>query len=120
VQPQFGYHGSEANVHISIGQKTFEQAHEFLNALRMSVEACRAKGFSQTAARLRAEVKKMAATDFRPEMLSDLMRAAGLEDGQLPRKSAELNQILDALPAQMTAHVLTEFMNDRYIHRSKR
>jgi sphinganine-1-phosphate aldolase len=120
VQPQLGYHGSEANVHISIGQKTFEQSHEFLSALRTSVEACRGKGFSQTAARVKAEVKKMAATDFRPEMLSDLMRAAGLEDGQLPRKSAELNQILDALPPQMTAYVLTEFMNDRYIYRPKR
>ncbi len=118
VQPQFGYHGSEANVHISIGQKTFEQAHEFLSALRASVEACRAKGFSQTAVRVKAEVKKIGA-GFRPEMLSDLMRAVGLEDGQLPRKSAEFNQILDALPPQMTAYVLTEFMNDRYIHRSK-
>ena len=120
VQPQFGYHGSEANVHISIGQKTFEQSDDFLGALRAAVEACRDKGFSQTAARVKAEVQERGAAAFKPEMLSDVMRAAGIEDGQLPRKSAELNQFLDALPSNVTAHVLTEFMNDRYIYRPKR
>ena len=120
VQPQFGYHGSEANVHISIGQKMLDLSGEFLSALHASVEACRSKGFSQTAALVRAEAKKVAAGDFKPEMLSDLMRAAGVEDGQLPRQSAELNQILNALPPQITAYALTEFMNDRYIYRSKR
>jgi sphinganine-1-phosphate aldolase len=120
VQPQFGYHGSEANVHISIGQKTFDQSSEFLAALRESVDACRDKGFSQTAAKVKAELSRMNATDFKPEMMSDLMRAAGIEDGQLPRKSAELNQILNVLPPNVTAFALTEFMNDRYIYRPKR
>lgn len=120
VQPQFGYHGSEANVHISIGQKTFDQSSEFLAALRESVDACRDKGFSQTAARVKAELSRINTTDFKPAMLSDLMRAAGIEDGQLPRKSAELNQILNVLPPNVTAFALTEFMNDRYIYRPKR
>ena len=120
VQPQFGYHGSEANVHISIGQKTFDQTNEFLAALRESVEACMPKGFSQTAAKVKAELSRMNIADFKPAMMGDLMRAAGIEDGQLPRKSAELNQILNVLPPNVTAFALTEFMNDRYIYRPKR
>lgn len=120
VQPQFGYHGSEANVHLSIGQKTFEQTDDFLVALRESVEACKPKGFSQAAAKVKAELSRMDIAGFKPEMMSDLMRAAGIEDGQLPRKSAELNQILNVLPPNVTAFTLTEFMNDRYIYRPKR
>lgn len=120
VQPQFGYHGSEANVHISIGQKTFEQTDDFLAALRSSVEACASKGFSQIAAKVKAEVTRMGASDMKPEMLGDLMRAAGIEDGQLPRKSAELNQILNVLPPRVTEFALTEFMNDRYVYREKK
>lgn len=119
VQPQFGYHGSEANVHISIGQKTFDQTQEFLAALRESVEACKPKGFSQTAARVKAELSRINVADFNPAMMSDLMRAAGIEDGQLPRKSAELNQILNVLPPHVTAFALREFMNDRYVYREK-
>jgi hypothetical protein len=53
-------------------------------------------------------------------MMSDLMRAAGIEDGQLPRKSAELNQILNVLPPGVTAAALTEFMNERYVYREKK
>ena len=120
VQPQFGYHGSEANVHISIGQKTFEQANDFLVALRAAVEAGSAKGFSQAAAKVKSQLAHANGADFEPAMLGDLMRAAGIEDGQLPRQFAELNQILNVLPPKATEFVLTEFMNERYIHREKR
>jgi hypothetical protein len=58
--------------------------------------------------------------DFKPTMLHDLMKAAGIEDGQLPRKSAELNQILNVLPPKVTEFALIEFMNDRYVYREKK
>lgn len=119
IQPQFGYHGSEANVHISIGQKTFDQSDEFLAALRESVAACADRGFSQIAAKVKAELKTMKPGAFNPSMMGELMKAAGIEDGQLPRKSAELNQILNELPPGVTQFVLTEFMNDRYIYRPR-
>lgn len=120
VQPQFGYHGSEPNVHISIGQKTFDQTKEFLAALREATEASRSKGFSQVAPKVGAELSKLAPGDFKPSMLNDLLRAAGIEDGQLPRQAAELNQILNVLLPSVTAAVLTEFMNDRYVYRPRR
>jgi sphinganine-1-phosphate aldolase len=119
IQPQFGYHGSEANVHISIGQKTADQAQDFLTALREATKACADKGFSQTAAKVKAELATMKPGAFDPSMMGELMRAAGIEDGQLPRKSAELNQILNVLPPSVTQFVLTEFMNDRYIYRAR-
>ena len=120
VQPQFGYHGSQPNVHISIGQKTFDQSSDFLAALRASVEAAASKGFSQTAARVKSELSRMNVSEFQPAMLEGLMRSAGIEDGQLPRKSAELNQILNVLPPKVTEFVLTDFMNDRYVYRARR
>ena len=102
------------------GKRRSIRADEFLAALRASVEAAAPKGFSQTAAKVKAELSRMNAADFKPAMMGDLMRAAGIEDGQLPRKSAELNQILNVLPPNVTAFALTEFMNDRYIYRPKR
>jgi glutamate/tyrosine decarboxylase-like PLP-dependent enzyme len=120
VQPQFGYHGSEPNVHLSIGQNVFENAGEFVAALNDSVEAAKPKGFSQIAAKVKSELSRMNPADFKPAMLNDLMRAAGIEDGQLPRKSAELNQILNVLPPKVTEFALIEFMNDRYVYREKK
>ncbi len=120
VQPQFGYHGSEPNVHLSIGQNVLERAHEFASTLKDAVEASRPKGFSQVAARVKAELSRMNVADFNPSMLGELMRAAGVEDGQLPRKSAELNQILNVLPPAVTEFALIEFMNERYVYREKK
>lgn len=120
VQPQFGYHGSEPNVHLSIGQNVHQRADEFVAALGEAVEAARPRGFSQTAARVKAELSRMNPADFKPSMLADLMRAAGIEDGQLPRKSAELNQILNVLPPAVTEYALIQFMNERYVYREKK
>lgn len=120
VQPQFGYHGSEPNVHLSIGQNVFEMAHEFAAALDDAAEAARPKGFSQIAAKVKSELGRMNPADFKPAMLADLMRGAGIEDGQLPRKSAELNQILNVLPPKVTEFALIEFMNERYVYREKK
>jgi len=68
---------------------------------------------------VKAELKTIKPGGFDPSMLGALMQAAGIEDGQLPRKSAELNQILNELPPAVTQFVLTEFMNDRYIYRPR-
>ncbi|MFM9865425.1 MAG: pyridoxal phosphate-dependent decarboxylase family protein [Micropepsaceae bacterium] len=120
VQPQFGYHGSEPNVHLSIGQNVFDNAGEFVAALNDATEASKSKGFSQIAAKVKSELSRMNPADFKPAMLNDLMRAAGIEDGQLPRKSAELNQILNVLPPKVTEFALIEFMNERYVYREKK
>lgn len=120
VQPQFGNQGSEPNVHLSIGQNVYDNALEFVAALNDATEASKAKGFSQIAAKVKSELSRMDPAAFQPTMLNDLMRAAGIEDGQLPRKSAELNQILNVLPPKVTEFALIEFMNDRYVYREKK
>jgi hypothetical protein len=114
------YHGSEPNVHLSIGQNMHERAADFVDALGASVRAASTKGFSQTAARAKAELSQMGVEGFKPEMLGALLKAAGVEDGQLPRTPAELNQILNVLPPAVTEYVLTQFMNERYIYREKK
>jgi hypothetical protein len=35
----------------------------------------------------------------------------------LPRKAAELNQILNELPPRLIEFALIQFMNDRYVYR---
>ncbi|HAH09014.1 MAG TPA: aspartate aminotransferase family protein [Alphaproteobacteria bacterium] len=117
IQPQFGLMGSEANVHLSIGQNMFERAHEFVADLQDCVRQCQDKGFSQTATMVREQVAKGMSGPPSPAMIGQLMQAAGIEDGQLPRKAAELNQILNALPPKLIEYALISFMNDRYVYR---
>ena len=75
---------------------------------------------SQTAARLKAEIALMDPANVSPAILPELMRRAGVEDGQLPRTSAELNQVLNVLPPAVTEYALIQFMNERYIYRDRK
>jgi hypothetical protein len=96
------------------------RADDFVVALREAVLAAEPRGFSQTAARLKAEIALMDPANVSPAILPELMRRAGVEDGQLPRTSAELNQVLNVLPPAVTEYALIQFMNERYIYRDKK
>lgn len=118
IQPQFGLMGSEANVHLSIGQNMADQAEAFVADLKAAAVECQEMGFSQTAAQVKAALAAGGLpSDPKPEKINQLMQAAGIEDGQLPRKAAELNQILNVLPPKLIEFALITFMNDRYVYR---
>jgi hypothetical protein len=43
-----------------------------------------------------------------------MMAAAGVADGALPSRMADINGVLDALPPQVRERVLTVFVNDMF------
>jgi len=113
VQPQFGYHGSAANIHLSIGQSALEKADAFVFDLRTAVERAAKIPESPMVALVKAELAKMppgAAPD--PAQLGMLMEALGIGPGRLPARMADVNQVLNVLPPQITQYALTDFFND--------
>jgi hypothetical protein len=46
-----------------------------------------------------------------PEMLEQMLGMAGAEGSALPGRTAEINEILNALPAELTERLLAEYMN---------
>lgn len=117
LQAQLGYMGAKDNVHLSIGQSNLEQVDEFLRDLRAAVAAARAISKSNVVQMVRDEVKKLTPKDYTPQTLMHLMDVAGLSNGNLPARMADLNQILDALPPKLCEMALTEFFNDMYTPR---
>jgi len=113
IQPQFGFHGSKPNIHLSIGQSAFEKADAFVADLATAVTRARAIPPSPLVAMVKAELAKAppgAPPD--PAQLQMLMSAIGISDGRLPERMADLNQILDILPSEVTKFALTDFFND--------
>jgi hypothetical protein len=43
-----------------------------------------------------------------------MLAAAGVKDGALPRRMADINGVLDALPAMVREKVLSAFVNDMF------
>jgi len=113
IQPQFGFRGSKENIHLSIGQSAFEKADAFIADLARAVERVRAVPPSPLVEMVKAELAKAApgaAPD--PAQLQTLMDALGIKGGRLPGRMADLNQILNLLPPEITKVALTDFFND--------
>lgn len=113
VQPQFGFHGSKENIHLSIGQAALEKAEGFVSDLKTAVERARTVPPSPVVAQMKAELAGMnpgEAAD--PTHLGALMDVLGIGRGKLPARSADLNQVLAMLPPALTKFALTEFFND--------
>ncbi len=116
VQPQFGYHGSKENIHLSIGQSALEKAEIFVRDLAVAVERARSLSFGPIVDMVRSELAKSgpgASPD--PAQLELLMNALGVKGAQMPDRMADMNQVLNLLPPEVTKFALTEFFNDIFV-----
>lgn len=116
IQPQFGFHGSKESIHLSIGQSALEKVDAFLADLARATERARAIAPSPIVEMVKAELAKAppGATPDRSQ-LETLMGALGLADGKLPERMADVNQVLNLLPPQVTKLALTDFFNDLFV-----
>ncbi len=114
VQPQLGYMGSRANIHLSIDQSTLDLVPEFLPDLAEAIESAR----TSSSARLPDEMARMLGglrpEDMTPETFGRLMAAAGTRDG-LPEGTTTINLMLDAMKPEVAGLVMTEFFNELYV-----
>jgi len=116
VQPQFGFHGSKENIHLSIGQSVLEKADAFVADLKTAVERARAIPPSPVVELVKAELAKSAPGAVPdPAQMGRLMGALGITGGRLPERMADLNQVLNLLPPQVTKVALTDFFNDLFV-----
>lgn len=113
VQPQFGFHGSKENIHLSIGQSALEKADGFVADLKTAVAKAKLIPPSPLVDIVKAELAKADPNKSAdPAQLKMLMDAVGVTGGGLPKRMADLNQVLNILPPELTSLALTEFFND--------
>jgi sphinganine-1-phosphate aldolase len=116
IQPQFGYHGSKENIHLSIGQSALEKADAFLRDLAIATDRARALPPSPIVELVKAELAKAkpgAPPD--PAQIQMMMDALGMNGAHLPERMADLNQVLNILPPPVTKFALTDFFNDLFV-----
>jgi glutamate/tyrosine decarboxylase-like PLP-dependent enzyme len=114
VQPQLGYMGSRANIHLSIDQSTLDLVPQFLPDLEEAIEAARVSNEARLPADIQAMLGSFTPDSFTPETYTQLMAMAGTSDG-LPEGTAPINLMLDAMKPEVAGIVMTEFFNDLYV-----
>ena len=115
VQPQLGFAGSPANLHLSINPKADRWVDAMLTDLAASVEAARALPSGHAAAFVREAFGQIDPGTFDEETFAAMLGAAGLDGVELPERMAGVNEMLEALDPQLREQVLVEFLNTLYV-----
>lgn len=112
IQPQLGFHGSKANVHLSVNPASAKWVEPFLEDLRACTAIAKTLPSGAAAAAVRAAFADLDPEQVTPEMLAQMLAMVGVNGTGLPTRMAEINEILDALPPALTEVLLTEYLNE--------
>jgi glutamate/tyrosine decarboxylase-like PLP-dependent enzyme len=114
VQPQLAYGSSPANLHLSINPGSERWVDPLLSDLRECALRARELPSGQLAARVREAFADLETSRVTPELFENLLAMAGVRGNQLPRRMAEINEVLNALPVPLRERLLVEYLNDLY------
>ncbi|MCO5169873.1 MAG: aspartate aminotransferase family protein [Planctomycetes bacterium] len=115
VQPQLSHPSTPASIHLCLGPKNSGHVERLLVALREAVEAARALPSGHIA---RAVAAFAQAPGGLAAALPQVLEAAGLGSGELPKRLAPVNELLDALPAALRKELLTDFVGGLFTPRA--
>ena len=54
------------------------------------------------------------------ETFSEMLSMAGIQGTELPDRMADINEVLNALPAEFRERLVVEFVNDLFRHQKKK
>jgi sphinganine-1-phosphate aldolase len=114
VQPQLAYGCSPENLHLSINPGSERWVDSLLGDLRDSVIGASALPTGQLAARIRSTFANLDAASMTPELFEGLLAMAGVTGNGLPKRMAEINEVLNALPVPLRERLLVEYLSDLY------
>jgi sphinganine-1-phosphate aldolase len=112
IQPQLGFGGSKENIHLSINPASVRWVDAMLADLRECVAKAKTMKSGHLAAAVREAFASIDPADLTKESFSGMLGMAGIQGYKVPERMAEINEILNALPAALREKLLTEFMNE--------
>jgi glutamate/tyrosine decarboxylase-like PLP-dependent enzyme len=109
VQPQLGYRGLPASMHLTLTASSDAVVDDLLVDLAVAVEA--ARGVTVGDASLLAAVQGLDPDSLGDDVLATLLPLAGIEPGEgLPERMAAINTLLEAMPMRLRERLLIEFL----------
>ena len=112
IQPSLSFDNSPAHIHLSVSASNVGWEDQLLENLAECVDIARTMPDGELTAMIKGSLEGVDLSAISDAEIMKLMAAAGVTDGVLPGRMADINGVLDALPAQVREIVLTTFVND--------
>ncbi len=114
VQPQLSFGASPANIHLSVNPKGQPHVPALLADFKASCEAARALPSGQLKAVLGDALASLDPATVDPSAIPMMLAMAGITGTGLPKRMAEINEVLDALTPPLRELLLVGFVNELY------
>ncbi len=111
IQPALAYGGSKENIHLSINYSNVEWVDAFLKDLAECVEIAKTMKSGELAAAIKQGFAAIDPDDLTEETFAEMLGMANIDGSGLPTRMAEINEILNALPADLRERLLAEYVN---------
>jgi glutamate/tyrosine decarboxylase-like PLP-dependent enzyme len=109
VQPQLGYRGLPASMHLTLTASSDPVVDDLLVDLAVAVEASRGVTVGDPA--LLTAVQDLDPDSLGDDVLGTLLPLAGIAPGEgLPDRMAAINTLLEAMPMRLRERLLVEFL----------
>jgi hypothetical protein len=114
IQPQLGFAGAPPSFHLSLQLSNVPRVPEFLKDLRAAVERVKTLPKSDLGENVGAMFASVDPKTLTPEMFSQMLGMAGIGGVGLPKRTADINEILSSLSPGLRERLLTEFVNELF------
>lgn len=114
IQPQLGFSGGPSNFHLSLQLSNVPRVPDFLRDLAAAVARVKELPKSDVGESVGAAFREVDPNTLTPEMFSQMLGMAGIAGVGLPKRSAEINEILSQLSPAFRERLLTEFVNELF------
>jgi glutamate/tyrosine decarboxylase-like PLP-dependent enzyme len=114
IQPQLAYGDSKENIHLSINPASVR----WVDAMIADLSECVAKAKEMKSGALAAQIREafgaLDASALEGDTFAGLLGMAGVNGAALPKRMAEVNEVLNALPVALREKLLIEYMNQLF------
>ena len=111
LQPQFARANSPANLHVSLNRSTVPPAQTMLADLKSTVAEMLEEETDRETRDLRSAIAELSIA-FDEASFFKLAAMAGVSGDQLPAEMERVNQLLEALPYDVSEFMLVEYLNN--------
>ncbi len=115
IQPALSYDNAPAHIHLSISASNVGWEDEFLKDLAECVDTAAELPEGDLVKMVRAGLQDMDPANISDADIKGLLAMAGLDGQRLPARMADINGVLDELPADARNKILVTFVNDLFV-----
>lgn len=119
IQPQLEYAGSTKNIHLSVNVGNIDYVEAMLKDLKECVEVAKTMETGDLAQNIKAAFADVDPATFDENAFTAMLGMAGMDSVDLPERMAEINEVMNALPAGLREKLLVEFLNDLFVYKDE-